>query len=396
MLEIAQAREIVLGRSKALPAQSVVLSSVHLGCVLCESTWADRDKSMMDGYAVRADDCATSGVSLTVIEQIAAGELGRFRVEPGQAVRIFTGAPIPDGADAVVKQEDTTAVGNRVTLSEAVSKIGQNILRRGSEMRTGDEILPVGHALNPASFGLLATIGQTMATIVPRPQVAVLATGNELVEASATPTGPQIRNSNGPMLVAQARRAGAVARDLGIAPDEETRLKSQIDEAIQASNVLILAGGVSVGTFDLVPAALKSLGVEIHFHHVRMKPGKPLLFGTREDQFVFGLPGNPVSSFVGFELFVRPALRKLAGHGIPGPQIESMQLTDPLKANHDRPTYQPARIVQTPEGRRVQPLPWIGSADLRSLATADALLVLPPGAIDWPAGHRAEVLELSA
>jgi molybdopterin molybdotransferase len=220
------------------------------------------------------------------------------------------------------------------------------------------------------------------------PRVAVLATGSELVEADATPGPGQIRNSNGPMLVAQTARSGAVPRYLGIGRDDANLLAAMVRDGLETADVLILAGGVSVGAFDLVPGVLRDLGVEAHFHKVRMKPGKPLLFGTRGGKLVFGLPGNPVSSFVCFELFVRPALRALAGHRDPGPTSATLPLCEPLSAKNDRPTFHPAKL----EGTAVRPLPWFGSADLRALLTADSLLVLPPGEVQSGAGQPVSVV----
>jgi molybdopterin molybdotransferase len=257
-------------------------------------------------------------------------------------------------------------------------------------MRAGDVVLPAGTSIAPAAVGLLAGVGRAIVSTIRPPRVAVLATGNELVEADTKPGPGQIRNSNGPMLVAQAARSGAVSRYLGIGRDEPSELAAMVRNGLETSDVLILAGGVSVGAFDLVPGVLRELGVEAHFHKVRMKPGKPLLFGTRGDKLVFGLPGNPVSSFVCFELFVRPALRALAGHRDPGPTTATLPLSEALSAKNDRPTFHPAKL----EGTAVRPLPWFGSADLRALLTVDALLALPPGEVRYESGQPAPVVVL--
>jgi molybdopterin molybdotransferase len=194
------------------------------------------------------------------------------------------------------------------------------------------------------------------------------------------------------MLAAQVARAGAVPAVLGIGPDDGDRLAALVRDGLAGADVLILAGGVSVGAHDLVPQVLAGLGVETHFHQVRMKPGKPLLFGTAGDVLVFGLPGNPVSSFVGFELFVRPALRALGGHPDPGPRTATLPLAEPFAAANDRPTYHPAKLDPGPAGWRVRGLPWFGSPDLRGILAADAFLVLPPGDVRLDAGSPAEVL----
>jgi molybdopterin molybdotransferase len=393
MLEVADARGVVLRACQPLDVAPTPLAEA-LGRVLAEDVRADLDsppftKSLMDGYAVRADD----GLNLRLTDVVAAGDPPGATVGPGEAIRIFTGAPLPDGADAVVMVEKTEPaepkVGEPVRLTEPV-KPGQNVLPRGREMRAGDVVLPVGTAITPAAVGLLAGVGRATVSAVRPPRVAVMATGSELVEADATPGPGQIRNSNGPMLVAQAARSKSVPLYLGIGRDDANVLAAMVRDGLANADVLILAGGVSVGAFDLVPGVLHGLGVEAHFHKVRMKPGKPLLFGTRGNTLVFGLPGNPVSSFVCFELFVRPALRALAGHRDPGPNTATLPLSEPLSAKNDRPTFHPAKLG----GTAVRPLPWFGSADLRALLTADALLVLPPGEVRFGAGQSVPVVVL--
>jgi molybdopterin molybdotransferase len=396
MIEVSAAREIVLRHAKRLPAEITALTSVALGHVLADDITADLDsppfdKSMMDGYAVRSADCVAANVELRVTEEVAAGGKAVKPVGVGEAVRIFTGAMIPAGADAVVKQEETTAGTGTVRVHTAV-KPGQNILRRGQEMKAGDVVVSAGALLSPVSFGVFAAVGKTAVPTVRLPRVCVVVTGNELVEPNRRPTDGQIRNTNGPMLMAQAERAGTLARYLGIATDETDVLASYIREGLEISNVLVLAGGVSVGKYDKVPDVLKELGVQIHFHTVRMKPGKPVLFGTAGDKLVFGLPGNPVSAYLGFELFVRPALGIMRGRDGGSPREVKLPLSEPLAANHDRPTYHPAVITQTATGRTVKPLPWFGSADLKGLLSANGFIILPPGEVKHAAGDVVPVL----
>jgi molybdopterin molybdotransferase len=233
--------------------------------------------------------------------------------------------------------------------------------------------------------------------VVPAARVAVLSTGDELVEASETPGPGQIRNSNGPMLLALAARAGAAARSLGIARDRLDSLRPLVEEGLR-DDVFLLSGGVSAGVLDLVPGVLADAGVVAHFHKVAMKPGKPVLFASRDAggrrSLVFGLPGNPVSALACFVLFVRPALRRLAGHADAGPRTVPAVLAEDFPYRTDRPTYHPARLEATPDGWRVRPVPWFGSADLRGLTQADALLPLPAGDHRHQAGEAFDVLPL--
>jgi molybdopterin molybdotransferase len=286
-------------------------------------------------------------------------------------------------------QERTTRTADVVTINDPTIAVGKNILRRATEMTAGQTVIPPGSVLTSAAFGLLASVGRTRVHAHPRPRVTVVATGDELVEANRTPRGGQIRNSNGPMLTALADRAGALPRYLGIAPDSEAALRSFIGEGLEISDVLVLAGGVSAGRLDLVPKVLADLGVQTHFHHVRMKPGKPLLFGTRGKVKVFGLPGNPVSAYVGFELFVKPMIRVLMGHAAQGHVLRQLPLTTALTANHDRPTYHPATIVA--DG--VTPAAWFGSADLRALLGSNAFILLPPGPVQATMKDLVDVME---
>jgi len=396
MLEVAAALEIVLGRVAPLPTEVVPLLQAA-GRVLAEPVASDIDsppytKALMDGYAIRSADTGP-GNTLTVIEEVAAGRMPTRGVGPGDATRIMTGAPIPDGADAVIPHEETEPAGDSIRLCRAV-KAGESILPRGREMHADEVVVPAGIRLSPQAIGLLAAVGRTSVTVHCVPRLSILATGDELVEAAERPGPGQIRNCNGLMLSALAGRAGAAAEYLGIGPDERDGLRRLIARGLDSADVLVLAGGVSAGKFDLVPEVLKELAVTAHFHKVRLKPGKPLLFGSGESTLVFGLPGNPVSSFVGFELFVRPALRKMMGDAIPGPTFVPVPLAAPFAAKNDRPTYAPARLEMA-HGFHVRPGNWFGSADLRGLLTADALVSIPAGSVELAAGEALPTLFLS-
>lgn len=383
MLSVAQALEIVLANVAPLAPRMTRLGPEALGLVLAEDIASDLDlppfdKAMMDGFALRSRDLTGGKAELEIIEEIPAGKTPTKTVGAGQASRIMTGAPVPDGADAVVMIENCEIVGNAVRVNEPRLKSRLNILDRAREMRVGETILRKGTPLRPQELGLLAAVGRTSAIIHPAARVAVVPTGDEIVPAEVKPGPGQIRNSNGAMLIAQIQRAGGQPTILGIARDEAAHLRSLIAEGLKY-DMLVLSGGVSAGKLDLVPGVLAELGVEALFHKVAMKPGKPVLFGIRRNGgIVFGLPGNPVSSLVSFELFVRPAIRRLMALD-PGPSWITATLTKDFPYRTDRPTYHPARLAMSDAGCMVEPTPWFGSPDLRGILTANAFVLLPEG-----------------
>jgi molybdopterin molybdotransferase len=400
LLEVSLAQATVLGHARPLPPAATPLTAGILGLVLAEDVHSDLDmppfdKALMDGYAVRSTDLPKGIGELEVIEEVTAGRTPSRRVEAGQATRIMTGAPMPAGADAVIIVERCRSLdGSRVHIQDRPPAPGQNILPRGREMRRGECVLRSGVRLRPQEIGVLATVGHTTVRVHPPPTVAVLSTGDEIVEASRTPEPGQIRNGNGPMILAQAARAGAVPRPLGIARDHRDSLRPLISSGLQES-VLLLSGGVSAGKLDLVPEMLAELGVQSHFHKIRMKPGKPLFFGSRGQTLVFGLPGNPVSAFVCFELFVRPAIRLLRGETNVEPTQVRARFVEDCATRNDRPTYHPASLGQDEDGSwRVRTTPWFGSPDLRGLLQANALLMMPAGEYQFHAGEMIDVIRL--
>ncbi len=405
MLTVTQAQKLVLAQARPLPATAMPLADA-LGLVLADDVRSDLDmppydKALMDGYAVRSADLPSGRGVLQVIEEVTAGRMPTRALGPNQAARIMTGAPIPRGADAVVMSERTTPLdATRVQIEEKEAvKPRQNVLERGREMRQGEVVLRAGAKIRPQEVGLLAGVGRTSVQANPKPAVAVLPTGDELVETSQPPGPGQIRNSNGPMLMAQVLRAGCQPRAVGIAHDRVDHLRDLVSDGLR-SDVLILSGGVSAGQLDLVPGVLNALGVKAHFHKVEMKPGKPILFGVKQREeslpprLVFGLPGNPVSSFVCFELFVRPALARLQGQLNPGPNILQAELVEDFPYRSDRPTYHPANLAAGDDGWRVGAVPWFGSADLRALTAANALILFPAGDHRHRAGEPYPVLVL--
>jgi molybdopterin molybdotransferase len=401
MLSVAGAQAVVGQHARPLPPELAPLTAATLGLVLAEDVASDidmppYDKALMDGFAVRSSDLPAGRGVLTISDEITAGQMPHSPLAPGQAARIMTGAPLPVGADAVVMIERAQALdGNQVHLDDEAVTPGRNILAKGREIRRGDVVLRKGSLLRPQEFGILSSVGRSAVNVHPRPEVALLSTGDEVVEPSQMPGPGQIRNSNGPMLLAQIYQAGASPRFLGIAHDRSESLGPLMEDGLRSS-VLVLSGGVSAGKRDLVPDVLQELGVQAHFHKVEMKPGKPVLFGTRGSTLVFGLPGNPVSALVAFELFVRPALRRLLGHRNPGPQLIAAALAEDFAYRTDRPTYHPAHLEDGDKGWCVRPVPWFGSADLRALALANALVLFPPGSQSHRRGQVFSVLALDS
>jgi molybdopterin molybdotransferase len=403
MLTVDEAMAIVLsevtpGRPVRVPLrQAYGLVLADDVCSRCDSPVFD--KAQMDGYAVRSADVTAGESRLRIIEEVTAGRTPQRAVGPGEATRIMTGAPVPEGADAVAPVEWCRCPeGSGEILVDRTLASGTYVIPRGSSMRSGEVVLRAGVLLQAAQLGLLAELGETDVVVWQRPRVAILATGNELVPFEETPGSGQIRNSNELMLWAQVTHAGAEPVSLGIAADESWVLQQKIAEGL-ACEVLCLSGGVSAGKLDLVPGELHRAGVRQIFHKVHMKPGKPVWFGKLDadrspdglPRWIFGLPGNPVSSMVCFDLFVRAALRRLQGLSPAGPQRFSARLSVDFHYEDDRPTCFPARVEWTVDGPTVRPVTWRGSFDLRGASQANALLDLPAGDHRLSAGERVSI-----
>ena len=389
MLTITEALEQVLNQTKTRQAETVLLADCH-NCVLAADLATPHesppfDKSMMDGFAVDSRTVFESGVTeLSVLETITAGTLPTQRPGAGTACRIMTGAPMPQGADCVVPIEKTSFSDEqpkvvRITPEHVASE--RHVLRKGASATAGTDLLAGGTPLKPQHIAVLAEFGLSSVDIIPQSRVAILATGDELIPSSEPLTPGRIRNSNEPMLVAQVQRAGGIPVPLGIARDDAEQLSVGISAGLKC-DVLLLSGGVSAGTLDLVPAQLAAAGVRQVLHGIHMKPGKPLWFGAARTGhglcLVFGLPGNPVSSMVCFEMFVRPALKKLAGRTPHGPEMHPATLTEEICVKGERPTCFPSLLCRTPEGLTATPVAWGGSADLKSTALANGLCLLEP------------------
>lgn len=380
MITVDQAISIILDRIQPLGVETIPLEQAHRR-ILAENVRADIDlppfdRARMDGYAVRSSDVSNAPATLRVIAEIAAGEQFEQRVSAGEAVKIFTGAPVPAGVDAVQKVEVTRANGRLVEILESV-KPGQFITPHASEVVAGDIVAESGREIGPSEMAVLASFGYASVKVGRSPRVAVMSTGSELVDVSSKPSGAQIRNSNSYTLAAYAERAGAIVDMLGTVEDTPEATRDALISAADNRDVVITSGGVSMGDYDLVKAALREIGAEIYFDKVTIRPGKPIVFARRGRTYFFGLPGNPVSTSVTFNVFVRPAIRKMQGEASPAPPTASARLSSAVKDSSSRRSYLPGRLFFE-EGRAiVEPLKWGGSSDFVAFMRANALIVVP-------------------
>lgn len=396
MISVADAQQIVLERTPSPEPTTVPLSDA-LGCVLAEDIRADHDvppfhRSAMDGYAVRSADTADTPIELEVVEEVQAGQVPKRRLGAGEATRIMTGAPLPEGADSVLQVELTEpAQAGRVRLNASV-KPWQNVSPLGNEVRHGDLVLAHSRWIGPAEIGVLATFGYLRVPVYRRPTVAVMATGNELVDISEIPHPGQIRNSNESTLLAQLVRLGLQVDRLGVGRDDVEDLEIKIRRGM-TSDFLFLTGGVSMGDYDFSKVVFRKLGVQVHFDRLRMKPAKPSVFGTAGNKVVFGLPGNPVSAFVAFENLGRPSL--LRRMGVEPAACLPRRLQIPLAADYkyrsDRETFVSARMEWLEGGPVVRVLPMKGSADIVGFSRGNVMAVFPVGEKLYRAGETIAV-----
>jgi molybdenum cofactor synthesis domain-containing protein len=388
VIALEDARARVLAACVPLPARSVALADA-LGRVLAEPVVSGVDvppwaNTAMDGFAVRAADTADAPVGLVVVGTLAAGaDPAGLMVGPGQAVRIMTGAPLPAGADAIVMVERTSTEGDVVKVQVAAT-IGDHVRSAGDDLRTGQTVFEAGTVLTPAHLGVLASLGLSEVTVFPPARVGVLSTGDELVDGAAPLRPGQIRDSNRPTLLAMVREAGCEAVDLGTARDDEDVIRARMEEGLAACDAVVTSGGVSVGDFDYVKVVLDRIG-RMDWWQVAIRPAKPFAFGVAgpRDTPVFGLPGNPVSSMVSFEMFVRPGLRRMMGHP-PERLLRPVLAAVADEALPRRPDgkLHLDRVVAThgPDGRlHVRRSGGQGSHQLRAMALANALALVPDG-----------------
>jgi molybdopterin molybdotransferase len=375
--------------ARHLQTEQVALAEAA-GRVLAGSIVADRDyppadRSIRDGFAVRAADLPAT---LTVIGEVRAGATFTGQVGPGECVEIMTGAPMPAGADAVVMVEHVRREGQSMTTDRSATP-GDFINRRGSEARSGQAILPGGRRIGFAQVGLLATVGQTAVTVFRQPRVAILSTGDEVIPVEQTPRENQVRNSNAWSVATQVARSGGIPTILPVAPDNIDDTRRLIEEGLQ-HDLLLLSGGVSAGKYDYVEPVLASLGAEFYFDRVLIQPGQPLVFGRAQGTFFFGLPGNPASTMVTFEVFARAGVELLGGMQSADLRMPRLRLTSEFRHKPGLTRFLPARV--NAEATEVTPIGWQGSSDVAALARADAFLVADAARESWRAGEEIGVL----
>ena len=397
MISVEEALDKILSHIQPLGTEKVSLTDA-LGRVLAEDIYAPRDippldNSGMDGYAVRWEDIQETSqdrsVRLEVIEDLPAGFIAKKKVRKGQAIRIMTGAPIPEGADTVVPVEETKKDGNFVLISKAIV-LGDSIRHAGEDVKKGDRVISKGDLIRPAEVGMLASVSRSSIHVYQRPLVAILCTGEELVDVDESLNDAKIVSSNSYTLAAQVRDCGAISMQLGIAKDRKEAIEQKLSQGLRA-DVLVSSAGVSVGDYDYVRDVLSDLGMEMIFWKVAMRPGKPLAFGTIRGKPIFGLPGNPVSSMVSFEQFVRPSLLKMMGHGkLFRPVIEAI-LKEEIHKEPGRRHFIRAFVSFEQDHYYVTTTGDQGSAILRSMIKANGLVIIPENERYVRAGEKVKV-----
>jgi len=376
MLTFDQALDIVLNTTRLLGTEETKLADA-LGRILAEDVKADTDippfnKAAMDGYACRRQDIANE---LTVIETIPAGRKPQKKIGPNQCAKIMTGAVVPDGADCVIMKEYVQVL-SKSTIRFIAGHTAKNICRKGEDAKAGRTILYKGTLLKPQHLAVLASVGHIRPLVAKRPRIAVIATGDELVDPAEEPSPAQIRNSNSFQLTAQLASLGLSANNYGIAKDTTENINDMLKSARKGNDLIIITGGVSLGQYDLVKQVLKQNRFELLFEKVAIKPGRPVVFAVSEKNFCFGLPGNPVSCFVLFELMLKPFLYRLMGHDYK-PPLSCRVLDNTIRRKKtDRDAWLPVAFVGTDRVRQIE---YHGSAHINALCRADGLICIPAG-----------------
>lgn len=399
MISVENAVQIVVDNTTNLAPHTINIKN-SLGHSLAEDIVSDMNmppfnRSAMDGYALISSDISSVPAELNVIETISAGYQPKECIRNGQASKIMTGAIVPDGADSVIMVENTESIsnGNKVKILKQIEK-GKNIANVGEDMQKGQIVLKKGKRIRPQEVGVLASVGVNDVKVFRSPSVGVISTGDELVEIDKKPEPGQIRNSNSYSIAAQALQMVDDVEILDIAPDNKEKIASLIELGLK-KDVLILSGGVSMGDYDLVGNVLNELGITVFFEKVALRPGKPTLFGKKGDTHIFALPGNPVATFVTFELFVHPAIKKMMGAETFKRPLVKAVLEKDYPAKRKRTEYRPAYIRLCDNKFSVSPVNWHGSADLLSTTMANSLLVVPADVDSYTEGQIADVMLLS-
>ncbi|MFH2002493.1 MAG: molybdopterin molybdotransferase MoeA [Planctomycetota bacterium] len=389
LMEPDEALALVLENTSVESSMELPLAQAA-GKILALPVTADRDyppfdRAMMDGVAVRTSD---AGKAVEIIGEVAAGQASEIELLPGTCVEIMTGAVCPRGTEAVVQKELISRSGSWVTLPAPIAE-GKNISLRGSDCASRSITLQPGDTLTPLAIGMMASFGYTHASVLPNPRLAVISTGREVIAPDAKPGPCQIRDANGPLLLAMASQLSSLTDTMyELAGDTETSISAAL-ERVESCNLILLTGGVSAGKYDIVPDCLKSYGAKILFHKVRQKPGKPLLFATRGRQLIFGLPGNPLAAHLCFHRYVAAALRKMTGNP-PHPVGLTGELTGPLVPKGLRDRFDLVHAALGRNGWKVTPGKTVSSADLFNASQANAYVRVPAGSEKIPAGQSVE------
>ncbi len=375
MIRFEEAFEIVMSNAQPLRSEHVQMMN-SLDRVLAEEVFSDLDmppfdKSAVDGFAVRMEDLA---LTLKVVEVIPAGKIPEKILKAGQCAKIMTGAMIPEGADGVVMVEDTQTLGNG-NIRFIAKESGRNICFKGEDIKEGELVLSTGTYIRPQHLAVLASVGKINPLVFNRAEVGVLSTGNELVEPVHVPSPSHIRNSNAYQLMGQLIKAGANPHYEGIALDTETSLTMLIRNALDQYDIVLLTGGVSIGDYDYVPEVMDKIGVKILFKSIAIQPGRPTIFGRRGNQFIFGLPGNPVSAFVVFEMLIKPFLRKMMGDSSPPVDLLLPIGIDYSRSKSTRKSIIPVKV----EHGEVFPLEYHGSAHINAYSMANGISMMEIG-----------------